>query len=288
VSGRFEQRRSAIVDMLSRCATAVTEASPLAWRLTGSDGAEAITARWEEPWLLFETVANGAAPAPESDRRATTDASWELLRRQEALPATCRYGQGSGASLRVFGEVAFEDTADAGARCEEIVRGLEAARRRKPEFRSTAAPAPEATDLTRLCEEIGWSVNQRPDGRLVGSLPGVKPSPSAELSAADFGSRLSTEITTLSELGEASRQALGEVLLRLGRFARFTRPTIHTHDDGSAVRLETRLPRPATAAELRHALTAITAAFGACAQEVNVLRDETIATEYLTVRGEAP
>jgi len=273
VTGRWERTRRAIEDALGRCGTPVAEAAGAAWSVGG------IRVRWEDPWLSFTASANGAAGGGR-------DAAWELLRGQGSLPAACRYALATSGEWIVVGEVAAGVAPDLDARCAEIVAGLGAARTARP-------PAPPAVVATgeragALVAEIGWDATRRPDGRLAGRLPDLEPSRWAEASGDGTGGvRLSVEIASFPAPARVTRHALVDVLLAAGRFVRYARPGIEERDADCAVRFETRLASDATAAELRHALAALSVACHACADEVSVLGDEIVAKEFLAVRGES-
>jgi hypothetical protein len=282
---RFRERRSAIEDSLARCGTSVA-AGLVRWRLGCEPERPAILVQWDEPWLAFEAAANGASPDG-------PDAAWLLLRGQGALQANCRYalppcGGLPCGGLQVVGEVAADGGADLAERCREMVEGLVAARAERPApHRLTAGAVPERA--RELVAEVGWPVHERPDGRLAGTLPGVDGAWSAELAGEPGGLRASVEIASMRSAGDATRLALGEMLLAAGHVVRFARAGIEEDGESCAVRFETRLPPDATPPELRHALAALAAACGACAGEVRALQDEALAKEYLLlVRGNAP
>ena len=271
MSARFERRRGVIAEALAGCGARVREAGPAEWSVAGR-----IRVSWDDPWLAFETGANGAGGR---------DAGWELLLGQGGLLSCCRYALAPSGEMSVVAEVVWESVPDLGARCRELLEGLEAARIRRPDPASGSGGGAPPAAVQALSEEIGWAANERSDGQLVGRFAGT--SQYAELAGdGRGGSRLAVELASLPPVAAPVRSALGELLLGAGRAVRFARPTVEEHDAGCVVRYETRLAPDVTAAELGHAHAALATAYLACAGEVSALRDEAVAKEYLSVRGE--
>jgi hypothetical protein len=276
---RFRVSQRAIEEALARCGTRVVAVGPGRWHL-GNAERGAIRVQWDEPWLAFETAANGASPHGTGDE-------WHLLRGQGSLPAAVRYAMPPRGGLQIAGDVATDGGADLGTRCRDVVDGLVAARAARPAPHVvTADPAPEKA--RELVEAIAWKLHERPDGRLAGRLPGVERAWSAELTGERGGLRLSVEIASMRTAGDTTRLALGEVLLKAGHLLRFARPGIDEDGERCSVRFETRLRDDAAPAELRHALAALAAACDECAAEVRALQHEEVAKSYLIlVRGNA-
>ena len=120
MSALFERRKGVVAEALSGCAPKVKPAGRAEWSVGNT-----IRVRWDEPWLAFEARANGAG-------RDGRSAGWDLLRGQGALPASCRYALSPSGELVVVAEVACEEAVDLGAQCRDVVRGLQAARKKRP------------------------------------------------------------------------------------------------------------------------------------------------------------
>lgn len=286
---------SRVADALERYTTGLTEigAGAYAYALTNGTVLSG-TARVEErEWAhlsvrLPESLAEGLSAG---------DRAWDLLRWNAEIPGGGKWalarGRDGRTNVALRAEIVLDDEADVPARVAQALAGFKAVARRlwgkeaEGDSDNALAPraAPQGLDLRQLCKEAGWPFTERAAGRLAIPLEVADVFCMALLEEeAGGGLRLTAELAACESLSPESRQAIGRLLLRASGALRMARAAAEEANGRAAVRLEVAWASPACAAELGHALAALSVGCGhLCGKEVLALQDERIAREYLAV-----
>lgn len=139
-------------------------------------------------------------------------------------------------------------------------------------------------ELGELLRETSWQATERGPDEFSANLD-ADSAPPARIKANEQGLLFSVELARANVAAQVSRDALTEFLLSAGSIVRMARAHAADVDGQRSFGLEVRLPCTATAAEIDHALAALSVACRMCAREANVLLDETAARCYLAVRN---
>jgi hypothetical protein len=254
----------------------------------------AATATVDDGWLVLEAPLDDELPDPHA--AGAGEDLWALLGAQAALGAArvvlCPGADGVRLGLRA--EIALDDEVDLGRRVAEACTALHRVGRRVAD--AGVRTAPEITDvpsedvgtvdagLAALVRATGWPVVERSGGRLAVELkaPGMFRQALVDV-CPDGNLCASLPLATDDEdaatpISSTCRAALGLFLLRAGSVLRLVRPS----GDVGAARFEVALGEAPVAAEVGHALAALSTAARLTLREAAVLRaDADIATAYL-------
>jgi hypothetical protein len=302
VSRVLRSRHLAVAESLGKCAPAVEQVGPGRWSLLLSNGTVLlVSAAVIEDWLVLD------APLPAADHAGWPPA-WQLLRLNAGLDGASRIVRSpEDSDLRLRSEIPLDEEVNLFARVRETCAGFERASdtlqgectpgdlaaewpaRPGP---SVAAPQlgrePEtdAVDLARLCTQAGWPFVTRDEGRLAVDLGLDGEGPPAVIARrADGSVETAADLVRGDDLTALCREAVAWLLVAASGLVRFAKPAVRTGEGRSVARVEVTFPTPPCAAELGHALSALSVACGLVAREVQVLRDDRVAREYLSSRA---
>lgn len=302
-----------VADALERYTTGLKEigAGTYAYALTNGTILSG-TARVEDGEWVHLSV---RLPATLGQGLCAGDRAWDLLRWNAEISGGGKWalarGRDGRTAVALRAEIPLDEAADLPERVAQAFAGFKAVARHFQEGwdegrgardgnetegngdRSAASSvprppslaAPGGVDLRQLCTEAGWPFNDRAAGRLAVPLEVADGFCTALLEEdAGGGHRLTAELAACESMSPESRQAIGRLLLRASGALRMARAAAEEANGRAAVRLEVAWASPACAAELGHALAALSVGCGhLCGKEVLALQDERIAREYLAV-----
>jgi hypothetical protein len=253
------------------------------WHLSLSDSANgAVQARLEEGWLTLRLS------LPDHDR-----ALWDAL---------CLNGEMQGLGkivvsqqarvLEAAADIALTGQSDGALeqRLAEALADIAIALRgaARPSVSAGGDPAEgPAADVAALVRESGWPVTIRPSGAAAVRLDirGEFCQALVEQDERTGGVRLKAELGEVADLTAASRGATALLLLTTSAVTRLARAYVDRDAQGARVGFEVALSPPVTPTEVGHALAALSVASRMCRRELAVMRDDTVAREYLAVHG---
>jgi hypothetical protein len=281
---------------LGKSADTVTRRGPGRWSLTLTNGEVLRTRAWaSDEWLQLDAAIRGRRRRDQRD----DEWPWTCLMLNATLPGGAKYAIDSRGGLRIRAEVPLISDAediDLCRRVADVCEALKAASTRlhggavaKQEppaevVRTNNGDAP-VCDLRRLCEESGWAFTERAGERLAVELEVPDGFHQAIVEPRSDGVRVVAQLGSYALPSAVSRRAVGVMLLTLGAVLRMARPAGADRDGAVTTWLEASLPVCPIPAELAHALSAVSIGCEMCAREVDVLQDESVAKEFLTVRG---
>lgn len=272
--------RAAVLQALRARSTSVgmQGATQVAFAL-GDDPNRSGWATADDRWLTVEMPMH---------RHPSPDDWWELLRPARALGPGLKLVQSPGGPAVVRGEMslAIDETGSLFARTRRLLRDLQAAALLEEDL---AAPADAADDAEEsrdvpieVVSETGWPLAKRDERRWVVWLESDRLRLQATLeSRGGLFARVelgSTGPTTT----QACRQAVTWIMAWCAASVRLIRPVLEPDLHGGwAAAFEVRLTSDAGAADIAHALSALSVACRLCATEIHLLlEDPDIAEEY--------
>jgi hypothetical protein len=272
-------RQAAIVAALEKCATSVDTDPGGGWAFTLVNGARlGARASIDDGWLVLEApLGRGALPGV-----------WSLLAWHATFPGGARFVPGPGGQgLAARAELCLDADVDVFERVREACDGLVAAKAATVHARPAApASGPAVTaDLPALCRETSFGGVERDGGVVVElAVPGafhravVATRPDAGVVASV---PLADAVAADAEpVADVCRQAFGVLCFRTGGVVRLVRAAAA---DVAGARFEVALGAAPCAAELEHALAALSVACRLATREAAVLRaDKAVARTYLT------
>ncbi|MDQ2976156.1 MAG: hypothetical protein M3R69_12200 [Acidobacteriota bacterium] len=276
----------AISKTLANCASSLERVGRWQWNFSLSNGHNiSARARIDEQWLLIH------APLAAS---AGHDA-WDLLQLNAQLEGLSKFALLPGRERTYLcAEMPLDEDLDLGARLRETCDGFKAAlevlhdekagagTKLRSSAHSKLAGKNNRGDLRRLCEEAGWNFTEKSEGRLAIDLDvrGGFYQASAE-ERGTGGVLLSVELARNEFAADECRRALSTVLLRASGAVRLARAAIEKEEDQTLARFEANFVTAPCAAELNHALSALSVACALCGQEAKALQDEFVAKNYI-------
>jgi len=281
---------------LGKNADTVTRCGPSRWNLALTNGEVLRSRAWlSEDWLHMEAGVRHVR----RKARASGDWLWNCLVLNGMLPGCAKYAVDARNRLRIRCEVPLASDADDIDLCRRVrwvCDGLKAASEAVHEWTAGKHDAlrQEALsydgsdahcDLERLCEESGWPFTRRAAARLAVELDVRDVFHQAIIEPRPDGIRASVGLLSDAMPSAVSRRAIGALLLTFGAVLRMARGAGAIQDGHATTWLEVPLPPCPLPAELAHALCALSVGCGLCAREVEALKDDVTAREYLTVRG---
>lgn len=264
-------RLEAIVDALvRRHARAVERIASHRWQLTfASDRRDRnVTCTVQEGWILL-------------DEAAVTDTDpLALVAHNRTLPCCLKLAVFTDGSVHIRAELPIIDDDELSVSLTGVLCAFGASH---VVAADNAAPDAQVS-LGELSTEAGWQYTDRPDGRIAVELevPGVFQQAIIDR-VPDGLTRVGADLGASASIdAPGCRPAVAALLLRVAGAVRMVRVAADCSADGFRPRLEVVLSPPAKAAEVGHALAALSLACQLCAREVEVLRsDETAARAYL-------
>lgn len=266
--------RDMIAGALREHASELRQVSPNRWEIELPGRRDAIVnAAIDDDWLAFNT---------ESLWRASY---WDLALDNARLDGGLKYALASdGETLRLRADIHLNADADIARRIRVVLEGL--AEKRRPTGRGSSKPASAMPDLSALCEEAEWPFTARSGGRLAVELEARKAFFQAIIEPLPNGTALArAELAAWESLSEDCRKAVGGLLLSASEIVRMARGLATEEDGRITAAFEVAFPDRPSAQELRLALSALSVAARTCGREVKALGNETVAAQYLAVRG---
>ena len=258
-------RFASIVDS----AFAETPCAPGRWDF--ARGGVRIAACLADSWLAMKSpVVSDASPR-------------ELLARNAALPGLVKFARDGRGEIVACAQIPIDDAPSAPQLIREACAGFEIAA--SPFSAVQEMPASPA-DLTALCAEAGWNFTARSDGSLAVELECRGAFIQASLVARGEGVHVFVELADCEESQTESVSAICALLLTAASAVRLARPAIESRDGKLAPRFEVAFSKMPDAAQLAHALSALSVACAACAEEVAALQNPNVAGEYLALRAQ--
>jgi hypothetical protein len=275
---------------IAACVPAAVRSSPTVWRVPSDDPARAGVriVRLDDDWLLLETPLPSALPG---------DSLWCDLLQNASVSGPAKTALADDQRRRVAqAEIPLDDEVDLALRidqaCEGVAQLIPASHASRPHIGRESAPRARVAgdqasplDPAHLLTTAGWSFVEREPGFLVElPVPGQFCQAVVRLDAGG-GVRVTVDVVAPHTLSPVSREALGALLLSTSRVCRMVRGAARDEASVGAVAFEVHVASRPTAAELGHALAALSIACREAAREAAVLVDERVAASYLEVRG---
>jgi hypothetical protein len=281
---------AAIQDSLLRHADCLEPGGACRWAFDAAgDGSLPARAWVEGQWLRFRIALDGGGPEIMDANRLQ-----QMLQANADLEGGVKFGlaSGPGQGLLAAEVLLSDDPADLDGRVRRVCAGLRQGAALYYSNFSLAAPsshsppAPGDIDLPGLCSAAGWRPVERPGGQAAVALdvPGVF---LQALIAPRKQGGLAVQVALENAEGVPSvcRRALHVLLLSACRTVRMARALAGNRDEEADYRWEVVLDDAPGASALGHALAALSVACRLSAREVTAFYDETIARNYLAVRG---
>lgn len=226
-----------------------------------------VAARVDGSWLAMQSP-------------AVTDATpIELLARNAALPGLVKFGRDRDGGIVVCAQIPIDDLTSTVPLIRDACTGFEFA---ASSLSAVNEMASVSADLQSLCMEAGWNFTARSDGSLAVELECRDTFIQATLSAQGEGVHVFVELAD----GDESMPAIAEMLLIASSTVRLARPVMVPRDGKPSPRFEVAFSTMPTAAQLAHALSALSVACATCAEEVVALQNTNVAGEYLALRSQ--
>ena len=140
-------------------------------------------------------------------------------------------------------------------------------------------------ELRRLCRATGWPFIERSAGKLMVDLDVRSAFYQAAFEQSAEGAHVSVEVAHFENLGDASCQALGLLLLAMGARVKLARPSIMQNGNQVIARFEVRFATMPAVVELTHAFSSLSVACALSGREAHAIQDEVIARNYLATTG---
>jgi hypothetical protein len=272
---RQAEMRGHLLEALQECSSHLAESHAGGWVVSLLDHLVEVHVRGD--WLLLRVLLPPSA--------TETDAA-ACLRRGAELPGGVKIAlvaSSDAAALQVQMDLVLDEEGDLPVQvrgaCLTFEKALQSlASHDHGEIRADAGEPPP--DLRCSIAEAGWTCDERPEGTLVVDLQVANAFHQAAVEVRGHETRLAVDLAGVESVPEVCKRAAAAFLLRVAGAARMVRPILPP--EVGAPRLEVVLPNPTTAAQIGHALAALSVACSLCAREVEVvLRDERIAALYL-------
>lgn len=294
----FDQEcNTPLAEWLRKHAESVEPAGRQRWQFELNGGARVRGVAWQEKdWLLFQASLGRT-------RRLTARRLEQMLRDNGDLSGGAKFGLGEARSrVMLSAEIPWEadDEANLCGRVGQVCSGFRQAARRFADGKAPAAAQPEADeiadhesateqaadfDLADLCEQAGWPFARRASGQIAVELEVRDGFHQAFHSREGSTHRLRVELGRFGSDRRNCRKAVHALLLSASGVVRMARAAAAPADGGLEYRWEVLLGEEPNAWELRRALSALSVACRLTAREVQALEDESIARDFLSVRG---
>jgi len=241
------------------------------WRI-GAGSAD-IDVRAAGAWLLFDSAFHhDSAPV-------------KLLRRNATMPGPAKFVLTPESQARVRAELILDEDADSAGMIVEIRDGFAAALAGKELVTRPAEPEGNTENLKRLCEETGWTFIERADGSLSVTLETGGGLHQASVTPCGAGVRISAAFGTCDSPADSVRQAIAVLLLTTGGMVRLVKPAVTEQDWEFRPDFSVAFAAVPPAEGLAAAFSALSVACRRCGEEEHALHDETVARQYLAIRG---
>lgn len=280
----FETQERAVTEALGVIASPVVRLRAGEWRFSLSNGKSGpFRGRLDEGWLMLRAPIH-----PPHDTSL-----WSLLRTGSDLDGSAKIAIRSGdrapdlrADLPLDGGVDLE--ARVKATCSGLAAALGLLDGHKPAAPAAGTSGADGRDLGALLKEAGWSFTERDGGARIVDLETPRGSYRAEVTGREaFGVRMAAPLAHAGTLSNASREAIGLLLLTASACLRLARGAVVPAQRGLTLRLEVVFPETPSATEIDHALAALSVGCAHFGPESEALLEEDLAVKYLLARGAA-
>jgi hypothetical protein len=281
---------SVVASALGTVATDLVRHGPTGWRCTTGNGRRLpVHAVLEDGWLALTAPCDG-----QRDPLASAAGAWNLLHANASFGGDAHVALGAGDRPIVRAHVWIDPDLVLADRIAAALDGLAgvAARLEKPPGAPPSMPEGDGGQalldaFEASCPETGWCVRRREDGAIAVDL--AVPGACHQAALAPRGGAVTAAVslvedeTVAAPLAETVRHALALLLLRASGALRMVRAAA-TED---APRFEVACATPSSAAEISHALAALSVACRLAGAEAAVLRhDADVATTYVRTRNQ--
>ena len=229
------------------------------------------------------------------DRPITESSIGSCLMSQSVLPGAAKFSlDPQQRRLHLQAEIPLWEDAPLRAGLQETLNALGTAASagsvEPPAESAIADPRSEIPEdvmeqIVAACDEAGWVYSARGKSLLSVELTVRRKPYVARITVDGSGVRVGAEFLRLDAVEAHERFALSALLLSAAREIRWARPYADAPENGGSVGFEVRFPSVPGPGEVSHALGAISTALSLCAEEAMALRDKSIATQFLLVRG---
>ena len=227
-----------------------------------------VTAWVDDSWLVMQSPALGETSAA------------AMLARNSMLPALVKFALDGSGNPMICAQIPIADLTGSAPLIRSTCEGIATAAADSPAPIGIPVTPP---DLQGLCAEARWDFTTRSDGSLAVELECHGAFAQASLRAHGEGVHLSVELADCLPCSPESESAIALLLLIAGGAVRLARPVLEQGGEMRTPRFEAVFSTIPSAAELSHALCALSVAFAACSEEVRVLWDPNVASEYLAL-----
>ncbi len=237
---------------------------------------------------MLARLADGFLVLTDDYGPATPPSHWDLLKANANLMGLAKFAAAPGGRVILRAEIPVLAEGNLPLRisqaCSAFAAAQQATRSRRGNTGVASAEA-SPTDLLKLVEETGWRCSSQ-DGDVCavpletrqGGYTGVVTAPPGAV-------RVCAELAAWDSLSVPCHDGLASMLLTANARLRLARAIIAEDESGGAAHLEVVFQAPATAAELRSALEALSVGADTCASAADVLQDEAAAKLFLAVWG---
>jgi hypothetical protein len=138
--------------------------------------------------------------------------------------------------------------------------------------------------LAAACTEAGWTSCRKSSGALAVEIPGRHAAHAAHVALQGAGARIKAPLVPTEEFKGFARFGLSILLLSAAREARWARPYFERQKTGETAGFEVCFQSLPCATELDHAFGALSTAIRLCGEEAMVIRDDSIARQFVTIQ----
>jgi hypothetical protein len=214
---------------------------------------------------------------------------WELLKANATLPGLVKFSSASKGELYLRSEIPVLAESNLPLRLVQACRGFASAldpTRVHGENGNDGAMEAASLDIAGLIDAAGWQCSSRRGDRCAVPLETRRGARTALITGVGGMVRAWTELVSWDSLSKRCHKGLSALLMSANGRVRVTRVMIAEDESGGAAELEVVLQGPATAAELRVALEALSVGVEVCAPMAELLQEEAAAELFLAIRGE--
>ena len=250
-------------------------------------------AQLQDGWLLM----GAEIPAKRLAPRSGDGRLWRAMEGNEALSGGAKFVLEPGRGLALSAERPVDGAAELAARVAAACGGFRRAIERSshttdPESQQLDLPSQPGGDpapaVEPMLRELGWSYSRSEGGRVSVDLEVPGCARRAEVESDTRSTRVLLELGTWEDgaLGIIGRRGLAVFLLSATRAVRMVSAGARSVPGGeTVVRFGVDLGPRFTAAELAHALSALSVAWGLGGREVQAVSEERVARDYLAIQG---
>jgi hypothetical protein len=219
---------------------------------------------------------------------ATPPSRWDLAKVNSNLMGLAKFAAAPSGGLSLRAEIPVQAEVNLPLRISQACSAFAAAQHptRGRQGNTGVTPTQAApTDLLKLVEAAGWQCSSQNGGVCAvpletrqGGFTGIVSAPAGAL-------RVCTELASWDSLTATCRDGLASLLLTANARLRLARAIVTEDESGGAAQLEVLFQVPATPAELRSALEALSVGADICASAADILQAEAAAKLFLAVWG---